>query len=87
MLLVRIAITTYIVHNNNSNTNSKERWNILTTITVTKGVIPVEFLVFDECTDKLLSSQFVHHLVKETTLQQGDIFIVNNYIIHIHGES
>ena len=67
--LVRRAVATGIVQNNNSNTNSKKRWNIITTVTVMKGVIPVELLVFDECTETYFSSQFVHHLVKENTLQ------------------
>ena len=85
--LVRRDPITGIVPTNKGKANSKNRWNILSAITVKAHSRAVESLIFEECTDACLFLQFVGHLIEVGTLASGDIFVVDNCSIHMHGEN
>ena len=47
----------------------------------------VKFVILEHCTDTALFVQFVCILLKKGTLLRGDICIINNCSIHIHGDN
>ena len=85
--LVRRDPGTGIIPYNKGNANSTNRWNILSAVTIKRGVRSVEYLVFEESTDSTLFHKFVEHLVEVGTLVRGDIFVIDNCSVHMLGEN
>ena len=47
----------------------------------------MEYIVIDECTNASVFVHFVGHLIDVGMLTRGDIFIVDNYTVHIKGNN
>ena len=70
------------------NANSKNRYNTLAGITIKSGnIVPVEFVIIQECTDAPMFCEFVKILLEQGTLQKGDVFVVDNCTIHMQGSN
>ena len=70
------------------NANSKNRYNIFAAVTVKRNVRRnVEYVILEETGDAYLFREFVLHLIREGTLVEGDIFVVDNCSIHTKGEN
>ena len=76
------------VPHHSCNANSKNRYNIFAAVTVKRNVRRnVEYVILEETGDAYLFREFVLHLIREGTLVEGDIFVVDNCSIHTKGEN
>ena len=84
----RDPLTGITPHHSNDAANRKVRYNIFAAVT-TKPWAPrsVNSLVMEERGDAFLFREFVMHLIEEGTLEEGDIFVVDNCSIHFKGEN
>ena len=84
----RDPLTSNTPHHSNDAANRKVRYNIFAAVT-TKPWAPrsVNALVMEASGDAFLFRTFVLHLIEEGTLEEGDIFVVDNCTIHFKGEN
>jgi transposase len=75
-------------HTRSCNANSKNIYNIFAAVTAKRNVRRnVEYVILEETGDAYLFREFVLHLIREGTLVEGDIFVVDNCSIHTKGEN
>ena len=69
--------------------SSKNRFNILAAVTLKGGhVRPVEYFLLDKvCANASIFLRFVKHLIEIGTLSRGDIFVLDNFSVHAHGDN
>ena len=68
--------------------NSKNRFSILAVVTLKTGnVISVEYTIIEDKKNSYIFLQFVRRLLEKNTLERGDVFVVDNCSIHLHGDN
>ena len=69
------------------NANSKNRYNILSDVFITKGVRPVEYVALKTIATISLFMQILNILLRRGTLAEGDVFDVDNCLVHLQGDN
>ena len=87
-LVRRDPFTGEVPHQNSNAANKRIRYNIFAAVTVKlHATRNIEFVVLEETGDAFLFRAFVMHLLEEGTLEEGDVFVVDNCTIHFNGEN
>ena len=74
--------------NHEMETNSKNRYIILAVVTLKiDNVSPVEYTILEDNTKSCIFLQVVRTILGKGILEMGDIFVVDNCSIHLHGEN
>jgi transposase len=76
-----------VPHHTSDKANSRTLFNIFAAVNVKKHRRNVESVVLNMYGDSIVFQQFVLHLLNTGFLEAGDVFIVDNCSIHMHGEN